>query len=143
VRLSWIRHLPSIVASVLLFGFVGMPLGAIVFLTTVGIVEGKPFAMLGILLHPGAAGTLTAFFGAVPAFITGLSAGFVRIHVRCLLALAILMAPIGAIVTAIYLVILMMAMGSGVPLIGMIILTGGIAAFCCSFLLWRNRPWLI
>ena len=141
--MSWLRHLPSIIASMLLFGFVGMPFGAIVFLSAVGIAEGKPFAMLGILRNPGEAGILTALFGAVPAFVTGLAAGLLRIHVRCLLVLAILMAPIGALVTAIYLVILMMVMGSGVPWIGMIILTGGVSAFCCSFLLWRNRPWLI
>jgi hypothetical protein len=143
VRLSWLRHLPSIIASILLFGFLGMPFGAIVFLTAVGIAEGKPFLIFGILRNPGEAAILSALFGAVPALLTGLAAGLLRIHVRYLLVLAIIMAPIGAIVTAIYLVILMMTMRTGFPWVGMIIVTGGIAAFFCSFLLWRNRPWLI
>ena len=135
-----IRYLPSIIASSLLFGFVGSPLGCFVFLTAMGIVRGHPLPSFGGF---GGVAFLTAFFGAAPAFVSGIVAGILRVHLRSLPILAMLMAPIGAMVTGIYLCILMMAIRSGVPFIGMVILTGAIAAFCCSFLLWRNRPWMI
>ena len=137
--MSWIRHLPSIIASSLLFGFIGTPLGLVVFIAGLTIAEGhpKPIGDFGLAFF------LTALIGAVPAFLTGFVAGILRIHIRSLLLLALLMAPIGALMTAIYLCIFMMTIRSGVPFIDKIILIGAIAAICCTFLLWRNRPWLI
>ena len=70
-------------------------------------------------------------------------AGILRIYLRSLLLLAIIMAPVGALITAIYFVVFRMSLGLGVPWIDKVILIGGASAFCCSFLLWRNRPWTI
>jgi hypothetical protein len=143
MRLSWIRHLPSIIASSLLFGFIGTPLGTVVFLAGIGIADGKPldgFRIFGDLIL---AAWLAVFFGAVPAFVTGLAAGILRVHVRSLSLLACLMAPIGAVVTAVYVYLALFRHRHAEPMIVWISLTGAVAAFCCTFLLWRNRPWLI
>jgi hypothetical protein len=121
-----------------------MPLGAIVFLAGFGIVGGKPFAAFGILGYPSVAAALTAFFGGIPAIATGAIAWFLRRKVRSLLTFAFAMAPIGAVTTAVYLLIVMIAMDGLkwwpdiLNLIGGIAATGGVAAFCCAFLLCRT-----
>ncbi|HJT14488.1 MAG TPA: hypothetical protein VJ790_17840 [Dongiaceae bacterium] len=135
--MSWLLHLPSICASTLLFCLIGSPLGGVMFLTGWAIGRGHPLSFGEEVAF------LAATFGAAPAFVTGILAGILRIHVRSLLLLAFLMAPVGALVTAIYLVVFMMLLGIGVPWIDKVILIGGLSAFGCSFLLWRNRPWLI
>ena len=137
--MGWIRHLPSVIASGLLFGFIGTPLGLIVFVAGQTIASGhpKPIGDLDLVIF------FTTLLGAVPAFVTGLIAGILRVHVRSLPVVALLMAPIGALVTAIYLYAFMLTIESGVPFIDKITLIGAIAAFCCTFLLWRNRAWQV
>ena len=144
--LCWIRHLPSIIASSLLFGFIGTPVGAVVFFAILRIAADKPVPlprnfdefMLTAGIH------IAVIAGAAPAFVTGVAAGILRIYIRSLLLLACVMAPVGASVTASYMVLLKaFFFRLGLPKEGEVILTGGIAAFCCAFVLWRNRPWTI
>lgn len=140
--MSWIRHLPSIIASNLLFGFIGTPLGTAVFFVTLHVTADKPMSYRNFddfMLSAGVAIAIIA--GAVPAFATGVAAGILRIHIRSLWLLACVMAPAGAAVTALYVELLFGR--RGVPEQSEVILTGGIAAFLCTFLLWRNRPWLV
>lgn len=149
VRLSWTRRLLPIVRTSLLFGFIGLPLGAVVFLAGFGIVAGKPLMAFRIFGEPGIAAWLMAYFGGVPAIATGAAAGFLRSRFRSLLSFALAMAMIGAIVTAIYLSIVVISTGGlrwwpdVLILVGGVAATGGVAAFCCAFLLWRNRPWTV
>jgi hypothetical protein len=138
--LSWLRALASICASALLFCMVGAPFGGILFLTGLAVAWGRPL----MLFDSAEVVSLAATFGAVPAFITGILAGILRFHIRSILVLAIVMAPLGALVTAIYLVVFMMTIGIGGPWIDKgSILIGAVSALCCTFLLWRNRPWAI
>ncbi|MBA4095776.1 MAG: hypothetical protein C0484_03280 [Rhodospirillum sp.] len=143
--MGWIRHLPSIVASSLLFGFIGLPLGTAAFFTILHLTADRPTSYRGFvdfLIGPGF--VIAVIAGAVPAFATGVIAGILRIYIRALWLLAGVMAPVGAAMTAVYTELLNSLFGwHGVPKQGEIILTGGIAAFLCTFLLWRNRPWLI
>ena len=136
--MSWLLCIPSISASALLFCLIGAPFGAFVFLKGVAIAGGHPLLFSELEITAWA-----TLIGAVPAFVTGVAAGILRVHVRSLPLLAIIMALVGALITAIYLVVFMMSLGTGVPWIDKIILVGGISAFCCTFLLWRNRPWTI
>ena len=138
MRLSWLFYLPSITGSALLFCLIGAPFGAFVFLKGMAIAQGHPLPFSEFEV-----GAWSTLIGAVPAFVTGLAAGILRIHVRSLLLLAFIMAPVGALMTAIYLVVFMTWLDSGLPWIDRIILVGGVSAFCCTFLLWRNRPWTI
>lgn len=136
--MSWLLHLPSICASALLFCLIGTPFGAFVFMCGMGIALGRS-SLLGEI----EVAFWTTLVGAIPAFATGIVAGILRIYLRSLLLLAIIMAPVGALITAIYFVVFRMSLGLGVPWIDKVILIGGASAFCCSFLLWRNRPWTI
>ena len=97
--MDWVRHLPSIVASTLLFGVIGPPLGLLVLLAEATIERGHPLS----IGNPGLLAYLTALAVAVPAFATGFVAGILRIHIRSLLLLAFVMAPTGALITAFYL----------------------------------------
>lgn len=138
--MPWLRALASICASALLFRVIGAPFGGFLFLTGLAIAWGRPLMLFG----SAEVVSLAATFGAVPAFITGILAGILRFHIRSILVLAIIMAPLGAFVTAIYLVVFMMTIGIGGPWIDKgSILIGAVSAFCCSFLSWRNRPWAI
>lgn len=143
--MSWIRHLPSIIASSLLFGFIGTPLGTAVFFVILHVTADKPMSYRNFdefMLSAGVAIAIIA--GAVPAFATGLAAGILRIYVRSLALFACLMAPVGAAVTASYIALLEgVFFRHGLMRQGEVIVTGAIAAFCCSLLLWRNRPWLV
>jgi hypothetical protein len=143
--LSWLRHLPSVIASSLLFGFIGTPLGTAVFFAVVHVTSEKPLSYRGfvdLVLGPGI--VIAVIAGAVPAFVTGAISGILRIFIYQLPLLACIMAPIGAVMTALYIALLIALFGwLGVPKHGEVILTGAIAAFCCTFLLWRNRPWTI
>jgi hypothetical protein len=142
MRMAWIRHVPSVIASSLLFGFIGTPLGTAVFFIVLHVTADKPPSYRGFVDFLIGHGIVIAVIaGAVPAFATGIIAGIVRIHIRALWLLACVMAPMGAVVTALY--IELMFGWHGVPEQSEVILTGGIAAFLCTFLLWRNRPWLI
>ena len=140
--MSWIRHLPSVIASSLLFGFVGTPLGSVIFFGVVRLATGKPGLSLDkfidFMLPMGL--YITVVVGAVPAFLTGVIAGIARIYVRRLMLLACLMAPAGAAMTASYVALVFR---HDVAMEGEVIWTGAIAAFCCTFLLWRNRPWTV
>lgn len=142
--MRWIRHLPSVIASSLLFGFIGTPLGSVVFLAVLRITAGKPVPALrefiDFMVPLGF--YMTVITGAAPAFATGIVAGVLRIYIRRLMLLAGLMAPVGAAATAAYLALLPFSK-HGLPMEGEVIWTGAVAAFCCSFLLWRNRPWTV
>lgn len=133
-------RLPPASRSILLFGFVGMPVGAIIFLAGAGIIEGKPLAAFGILRYPGIALTLTAFFGGVPGIATGSVALCLRNKCRSVLHFALVMMATGAIITALYLLIVVMMMGGAkwwpeiLILVGGVAATGGVTAFCCALL---------
>ena len=137
------RHLPPILASCLLFGIVGMPIGAIVFLVLAGTADGRPFAMFGILKCPGLAGAATAFFGGIPAIVTGAIAGILRGKRQPLPVFAIVMTLIGAIVTALYVLVLVVTVlnpgrwTDSAMLIGCMAFTGAVAAPCCAVLQWK------
>jgi hypothetical protein len=136
MRLPWLLAVFSICASALLFCVIGAPFGGFLFLTGLAIAWGRPLMLFG----SGEVVSLAATFGAVPAFITGILAGILRIHVRSTLLLAIIMAPLGAFVTAIYLIVFMMTIGIGGPWIDKgSILIGAVSAFCCTFMLRRFR----
>jgi hypothetical protein len=141
--LPWIRCLRPIAVSSLLFSVVGPPLGAVIYLAIAGIAAGKPWMMLEAFKDFGAVLVLAALFGAIPASITGVVAGILRIYIRSLLVLACLAAPVGAAVSVLYVFAVFFRLRDASPLIEWIGLTGGIAAFCCTFLLRRNRPWPI
>ena len=122
-----------------------MPLGAIVFLTGIGLVEGKPLAAFRILGYPDVAAALTAFFGGIPAIATGAVAVFLRRKARSLLRFAYVMTPTGAAIAAIYLLIVLGVLGGLrwrpeiFVLAGGITATGGVTALCCALLLCRRR----
>ena len=140
--MSWIRHLPSIIASSLLFGFIGTPVGTATFFIIQHVTADKPPSYRGFVDFMIGQGIVIAVIaGAVPAFATGIIAGILRIYIRALWVLACVMAPVGVVVTALY--IELQFGWNGLPVQSEVILTGGIAAFLCTFLLWRNRPWLI
>ena len=140
--MGWLRHLPSIIASSLLFGFIGTPLGTAVFFVILHVTADKPMSYQNFDEFMLSAGVVIAIIaGAVPAFATGVISGILRIYIRALCLLACVMAPVGAVVTALYIELLLG--WHGVPNQSEVILTGGIAAFLCTFLLWRNRPWLV
>ncbi|HEV8389848.1 MAG TPA: hypothetical protein VGQ35_08390 [Dongiaceae bacterium] len=138
-----IRHLPPIFVTGLLFGIVGMPVGAVVFLTLAGTADGRPFAMFGILKAPGLAGALTVFFGGIPAIATGIIAGILRRKFRSLPVFAIVMALSGAIATAIYVLVLIVTIISpgrwpdGAVLLCSMAFTGAVGALCCAVLQWK------
>ena len=123
-----------------MFGFIGMPLGAIIFLTGAGIVGGEPLAAFGILGYPGVALTLTVFFGGIPAIATGAIALYLRNKCRSVLGFAWVMMATGAAITALYLLIVVMLMGGAkwwpeiLILVGGVAVTGGVTAFCCALL---------
>jgi hypothetical protein len=145
MRLAWIRPLPSIIASSLLFGFIGTPLGTAVFFIILHLTADKTPSYRGLvdfLIGPGF--VIAVIAGAAPALVAGIISGVLRIDIRALWLLACVMAPVGAAMTALYSLLLNALFGwHGLPKQGEVIVTGGIAAFCCTFLLWRNRPWLI
>ena len=146
VRLSWVQSLWRTFEASLLFGIVGMPLGAMIFLGGCGIIEGRPFSGFRIFGHPDLAVALTAFFGGIPAVATGAIAWILRRKVRSFPRFAVSMLMIGAGVTAVYLSIVAIAIGGfrwGMEilcLIAYVSATGGITAFCCSFLLLKPAP---
>jgi hypothetical protein len=127
----------------LFFGIVGMPIGTAVFLTLAGMADGRPLAMFEILKWPVLAGAITTFFGGVPAIATGITAGIVRRRFQSLPVFAIIMALIGAIATAIYVLVLIMTVISpgrwpdGAVLLCSMAFTGGVAALCCAVLQWK------
>jgi hypothetical protein len=128
--------------NALLFASVGVLLGGVLFLGMLAIEISDPRAALVFLWIPVEAMSGALYLGGAPAVVTGLVAAFLRTSVRPLPILAMLMAPIGAGITAIY-VTLIGVRSSGYPLISMLSLVGGVAAFCCSFVLWCYRPWLV
>lgn len=135
--MGWLRHLPSIIASSLLLGFIGTPLGTAVFFGIPHVTADNPMSYRNFdefMLSAGVAIAIIA--GAVPAFATGLAAGILRIYVRSLVLFACLMAPVGAAVTASYIALLEgVFFRHGLMWQGEVIVTGAIAAFCCSLLL--------
>ena len=95
--MAWIRHVPSIVASSLLFGFIGLPLGTAAFFTILHLTADRPVSYRGFVDFLITAGFVIAVIaGAVPAFATGVAAGILRIYVRSWLLAGCLMAPVGA-----------------------------------------------
>ena len=143
--MAWIRHVPSVIASSLLFQFIGTPLGTATFFVILHVTADKPVSYRNFVEFMLTAGIAIAVIaGAAPAFVTGLAAGIVRIYVRSLLLFGCLMAAVGAAATASYIALLEgFFFRHGLVAQEQVILTGSITAFCCAFLLWRDRPWTI
>ena len=132
--LARLLYIPVMLVGGLHFCLIGTVVGTVLFLTLWGIAQGKPEMVFG--MFASADNAITALFlgaicGAPPAFVTGLAAGPLRLHIASRLLFAALMAPIGAITTFIYLLILAPLLGM-IPPLGMSMLTGAVAAFCCA-----------
>jgi hypothetical protein len=135
------RHLPSIVASSLLFGFVGTPTVTMLMLAATDAESGKPgsafsgidgFVLIAILCF-------VAVFIAPPAFVIGVIAGILRIHIRSILVFAGVMSAMAGLATLGLTGAVSFDLLSGRSIIAATSAT----VFGCSLLLWRNRPWLI
>jgi hypothetical protein len=125
-------YLPAMLAGGLHFCLLGTVVGLIVFLTMVGVADGRPDLALRVLGDaPVEPLYLAAIFGGPPAFVTGLTAGPLRRAIGSRLGFAAAMAPVGLVATATYLLVLNVVFG-GVFEAGLIMLTGGIAALCCA-----------
>ena len=138
--MSRVRRLLAVTACGLAFVLVGTPLGTVIVLAGIAAEASKPQMFFDAFRDIGVVLWLSAMFGALPAFATGIAAGELRLHIRSMLTFAIAVALVGAITTALYECILGIILGAALWL-GLIITTGGFAGFCCSFLLWRYRPW--
>jgi hypothetical protein len=140
-EMRWIRHLPSIIASSLLFGFIGTPAMTVLLLIMIDMESAGPgsvfggideFVLIAILYF-------TAVFIAPPAFAIGAIAGTLRIHMRSIFMFACAMSVLaGAAALGLVLVVPFDLLSDG-----SVILASSATAFGCSFLLWRNRPWTI
>ena len=135
-------RIPPLFLNVLLFASVGILLGGVLSFGMLATLHDDPRAAFVVLWVPVEAMSAALYLGGAPAVATGLVAALLRNYVRRLPILAIVMAPIGAVITAIH-VALIGVRSDGYPLIGMLSLVGAIAAFCCSFVLWRYRPRLV
>lgn len=127
-------YIPAVLVGGLHFCFFGTVLGTLLFLTMLGMTEGKPDLVLQSLRSfDGAMKTLYlgAICGGPAAFVTGMVAGPLRLHMGSRLSFALVMAPTGTVAMAIYLLILAPLLG-GLPPPGMTILTGAVSAFCCA-----------
>ena len=92
--------------SALLFSLVGILLGGVLFLGMLAMLLDDPRAGLVVLWIPVEAMSGALYLGGAPAVVTGLVAASLRNYVRRLPILAMLMAPIGAGITAIYLALI-------------------------------------
>jgi hypothetical protein len=143
--LARLLYIPVMLVGGLHFCLIGTAVGTVLFLTQWGMAQGKPAMVLGMFVSADNAITalfLGAICGAPPAFVTGLVAGPLRLHVGSRLLFATIMAPIGALATFIYLLILAPLLGT-IPPLSMTMLTGAVAAFCCALVfgfLRRERP---
>ena len=127
-------YIPAALVGGLHFCFFGTVLGTLLFLTIFGVTEGKPDLVLQSLRsfeNAMMALYLGAICGGLAAFATGMVAGPLRLHMGSRLSFAVVMAPIGTVAMAIYLLILAPVLG-GLPPAGMTILTGTAASFCCA-----------
>jgi hypothetical protein len=129
MRMGWLRHLPSIIASGLLFCFIGPPLGTAAFFIILHVTADRPPSYRNFDEFMIGSGVIIAVIaGAAPSFVTGIISGILRIHIRSLWLLACVMAPAGAVVTALYIELLFG--WHGVPEQSEVILTGG--RRCCA-----------
>jgi hypothetical protein len=85
---------------------------------------------------------LTALFGAVPAGLTGVAAGILRIRLRFLPMQLCAVTPLGALLSGLPAFVLF-GFRDRSPILEWIALTGGIAAFCCTLVLWRYPRWAV
>jgi hypothetical protein len=139
--LSWIRHLPSIIASSLLFGFIGTPILTVLLLVAMNMESARPGSMFSgidefVLL---AIFSFVAVFVAPPAFVIGAVAGIVRIYVRSILVFACVMGALAGMIALCVTVAVPSDMVSGRSVIA----GASATVFGCSMLMWRNRPWSI
>jgi hypothetical protein len=130
----------SIAASGVLFALVGTPLGAIVYLIIAGIAAGKPWMIFDALKDFGIVLMLAALFGGIPAGLTGIAAGVLRIRLRSLPMLLCAATPLGTLLSGLHAFVLF-GFRDRSPIVEWIALTGGIAAFCCTLVLWRYPRW--
>jgi hypothetical protein len=128
--------------NILLFASVGILLGAVLCFGMLATFHDDPRAALVIFWVPGEAMSAAFYFGGAPAVVTGLVAALLRYYVQRLQVLAIVMAPIGAVIAGIYVALIGVRSG-GYPLIGMLSLAGGVSAFCSTLLPGCRRPWTI
>jgi hypothetical protein len=138
-------YIPVMLVGGLHFCLIGTVLGTMLFLALWGIAQGKPEMVLGMFASADNA-IMALFLGAIcgapPAFVTGLVAGPLRLHIDSRLLFAAIMAPTGAVATFIYLLILAPLLGA-IPPLGIAMLAGAGAAFCCALVfgfLRRTRP---
>jgi hypothetical protein len=139
--LAWIRHLPSIIASSLLFGFIGTPAMTILSLIMIDMESTRPGSVFGGIDEFVLIAVL--YFAIViiapPAFVIGAIAGILRIYMRSIFMFACVMSVLaGAAALGLALVVPFDLLSDG-----SVILAGSATAFGCSFLLWRNRPWTL
>lgn len=131
--LARLLYIPVMLVGGLHFCLIGTVLGTIVFFALAGIAEGRLAEALRIFASDGA--IMIFCFGAIHggplAFATGMVAGALRLHIGSRLLFAAIMAPIGAVATAIYFLIPGPFIGIGPPG-GLTILTGAVTAFCCA-----------
>lgn len=142
--MSWTRHLPSNIGSGLLFGIVGPIIGGFIALAMMASALGRP----GAVLQAFGSGDFTLMFligaiafGGVPALVTGIAAAILRIYIRRPLMIAFVTAIVGMMATAVFFISV-----GGVPPSGKVaaatqlILSGGIAGFCCALMRARAKP---
>jgi len=127
-------YFPAMLLGGLHFCFFGTALGTLLFLTFLGVAEGKPDLALGSLRSFDDA-MVTLYLGAIcggpAAFVTGMVAGPLRLHMGSRLLFALVMAPVGTVATSIYLLILIPLLG-GLPPPVPTLLAGAAASFCCA-----------
>jgi len=131
--LARLLYIPVMLIGGLHFCPIGTVLGTIVFFALAGIAEGKLAEVLRIFASDGVIMIFCfgAIYGGPLTFATGMVAGPLRLHIGSQLLFAAIMAPIGAVTTAIYLLIPGPFIGI-MPPGGLAILTGAVTAFCCA-----------
>jgi hypothetical protein len=93
--LARLLYIPVMLVGGLHFCLFGTVLGTMLFMTLFEIAEGKPTMALRTFASDGAIEMffLGTIYGGPPAFVTGLVAGPLRLHIGSRLLFAALMAP--------------------------------------------------
>lgn len=123
------------------FGLIGTPLGLVLFLAMVGFLDGTPLRYFDL----GADGWFFAswfavVYGGPPAFLTGLAAVPMRLHLPSHGRFVLLMAPVGALATAAYLA-LFSFLRNEERTFTLTVVAGALAAVLCAlpFGFWLGR----
>ncbi|HWA51340.1 MAG TPA: hypothetical protein VG742_23930 [Dongiaceae bacterium] len=115
------------------FGAIGTPLGLVFFLLLAGFIDATPLHYFGILHDDGLIVAIWAavWFGGIPALVTGLAGAALRLRLTSHALFVVLMAPVGAAITAAYLVLLGLP-GREPRTFVIIIAVGALASVCCA-----------